>query len=377
MRWLALSVEADVEAVEAVTEILGRLGRGSAIEPLELAADAADEQALRPDPEAGYRVTVWIPDDADAPAALERTQRALWHLRAFDLRPMSALSVTTTDDAAWATAWRDGYRARPDRPPDHRPQLAGRPARCRSGGSSRSRHGLRHRPPPYDPGLCRGAPGLGRDAGQRRGRGLRVRDPGHRGAQAGCGARGRVRHGPPGCVDASNQNAAVNGGGRSVRRPRRNVAGGADAGYPLVLANWSGCSCDRAGAAAGRPTGDLGTAHRLGLIVPPRRRCSRPRWPPRGCWSSSAASTETGSPSAWSCRHDRPPVLRRARDGDGRTVSRAGSHCPPGHARPAPAGRRGDRRAGGGREEVRCRLDGRARSKFSLARWPPASPAIG
>jgi ribosomal protein L11 methyltransferase len=109
MRWLALSVEADVEAVEAVTEILGRLGRGSAIEPLELAADAADEQALRADPEAGYRVTAWIPDDTDAPAAIERTQRALWHLRAFDLRPMSALSVTTTDDAAWATAWRDGY----------------------------------------------------------------------------------------------------------------------------------------------------------------------------------------------------------------------------------------------------------------------------
>ena len=109
MRWLALSVEADVEAVEAVTEIFGRLGRGSAIEPLELAADAADEQALRPDPKAGYRVTAWIPDDTDAPDAIERTQRALWHLRAFDLRPMSALSVTTTDDAAWATAWRDGY----------------------------------------------------------------------------------------------------------------------------------------------------------------------------------------------------------------------------------------------------------------------------
>ena len=109
MRWLALSVEADVEAVEAVTEILGRLGRGSAIEPLELAADAADEQALRPDPTAGYRVTAWIPDDPDAPDAIERTQRALWHLRAFDLRPMSALSVTTIDDAAWATAWRDGY----------------------------------------------------------------------------------------------------------------------------------------------------------------------------------------------------------------------------------------------------------------------------
>jgi len=109
MRWLALSVEADVEAVEAASEIFGRLGHGSVVEPLELVSDGADEQALRPDPAAGYRVTAWIPDDAAAPDAIDRTRRALWHLRAFDLRPMSELSVTTTDDAAWATAWRDGY----------------------------------------------------------------------------------------------------------------------------------------------------------------------------------------------------------------------------------------------------------------------------
>jgi ribosomal protein L11 methyltransferase len=72
-------------------------------------AEGADEQALRADPAAGYRVTAWIPDDAEAPDAIDRTRRALWHLRAFDLRPMSELSVTTTDDAAWATAWREGY----------------------------------------------------------------------------------------------------------------------------------------------------------------------------------------------------------------------------------------------------------------------------
>jgi ribosomal protein L11 methyltransferase len=109
MRWLALSVEADVEAVEAVSEILGRLGRGSVIEPLALVADATDEQSLRPDPTNGYRVMAWIPDDTDAAEAIDATRRALWHLRAFDLRPMTDLSVATTDDAAWATAWREGY----------------------------------------------------------------------------------------------------------------------------------------------------------------------------------------------------------------------------------------------------------------------------
>ena len=109
MRWLALSVEADVEAVEAVSEIFGRLGRGSAIEPLRLVEDETDEQALHADPAAGYRVTAWVPEDADAPAAVERTQQALWHLRAFDLRPMTELAVAPVDDADWASAWRDGY----------------------------------------------------------------------------------------------------------------------------------------------------------------------------------------------------------------------------------------------------------------------------
>lgn len=109
MRWLALQVDADVEAVEAVSEILGRLGRGNMVEPLSLIADPADEQALRPDPAAGYRVKTWIPDDPDAPAAVDRTRRALWHLQAFDLRPMGELEVVSVDDADWATAWREGY----------------------------------------------------------------------------------------------------------------------------------------------------------------------------------------------------------------------------------------------------------------------------
>jgi ribosomal protein L11 methyltransferase len=109
VRWLALSVEADVEAVEAVSEILGRLGRGTVIEPLALTDDPLDEHARRPDPTAGYRVSTWIPDDGDAPPAVARTEQALGHLRAFDLRPMSGLTVTAAEDADWTTTWREGY----------------------------------------------------------------------------------------------------------------------------------------------------------------------------------------------------------------------------------------------------------------------------
>jgi ribosomal protein L11 methyltransferase len=109
MRWLELTVEADVEAVEAVSEIFGRLGRGAAVRPTRLIRDPNDELAVREDPAAPYLVTAHIPDDDEAGAAVDRTERALWHLQAFGLRPLSELRVTTVEDADWAEAWKRHY----------------------------------------------------------------------------------------------------------------------------------------------------------------------------------------------------------------------------------------------------------------------------
>ncbi len=109
MRWLELTVEADAEAVEAVSEIFGRLGRGSAVRPTRLVADPDDEQALREDPSAPYLVTVHIPDDGNAPDAVQRTEGALGHLQAFDLRPIGELSVRSVEEVDWLEGWRSGY----------------------------------------------------------------------------------------------------------------------------------------------------------------------------------------------------------------------------------------------------------------------------
>jgi ribosomal protein L11 methyltransferase len=109
MRWLELTVEADVEAVEAVSEIFGRLGRGSAVRPTRLLRDPHDELAVREDPGAPYAVTVHIPDDAGAAAAIDATERALWHLQAFGLRPVGSLAVTAVEDRDWMDAWKAGY----------------------------------------------------------------------------------------------------------------------------------------------------------------------------------------------------------------------------------------------------------------------------
>jgi ribosomal protein L11 methyltransferase len=109
MRWLELTVEVDSEAVEAVSEILGRLGHGAAVRPTRLVRDMGDELAVREDPAAPYELTAHLPDDAAAPAAIEQTERALWHLQAFGLRPVGALRVRSVEDRDWAEAWKAGY----------------------------------------------------------------------------------------------------------------------------------------------------------------------------------------------------------------------------------------------------------------------------
>ncbi|MEO5986027.1 MAG: 50S ribosomal protein L11 methyltransferase [Candidatus Limnocylindria bacterium] len=111
MRWLELSIEADVEAVESVSEILGRVAEGTAVHPARLLRDPDDELAARPDPDAPFVVTAHLADDGASAAAIDATERALWHLQAFALRPLGALRVRSVDDAAWNEAWKEHYIA--------------------------------------------------------------------------------------------------------------------------------------------------------------------------------------------------------------------------------------------------------------------------
>lgn len=111
MRWLELSVTADAEAVEAVSEILGRVSEGTAVQPTALVRDPDDELAAREDPTAPYLVTAHVTDGPAALAQIESTERALWHLQAFGLRPVGALQVRAVDDADWTDAWKAHYVA--------------------------------------------------------------------------------------------------------------------------------------------------------------------------------------------------------------------------------------------------------------------------
>ena len=109
MRWLELTVEADVEAVEAVSEILGRVAAGTIVQPASLIRDPANELLAHEDPAAGYTVIAHIREEPGATAAVEATERALWHIQAFGLRAVGPLQVRAVADEDWAEAWKEHY----------------------------------------------------------------------------------------------------------------------------------------------------------------------------------------------------------------------------------------------------------------------------
>lgn len=108
-RWLELSVEAGVEAVEAVSEILGRVSAGTAVCPTRLVRDPRDELRAAVDTAAPFEVIAHLSADADSERAVDATRRALWHLQAFGLGPVGDLRVRAVDGEGWTDGWRAHY----------------------------------------------------------------------------------------------------------------------------------------------------------------------------------------------------------------------------------------------------------------------------
>ncbi len=105
--WLELAVEADLEAVEAVSEILGRVASGgTTVEP---AFDLVDEGlGARVDPSRPATVRGYVParDVSAAEAAAANAAEALGHLQAFGLRTIGELRTRIVHEEDWADAWK-------------------------------------------------------------------------------------------------------------------------------------------------------------------------------------------------------------------------------------------------------------------------------
>lgn len=107
--WLELSVGADQEAVEAVSDILSRHASGGVA--VEVPWEPVDE-GLGAVPRAGGSATLkaWLPAmDPAATEAIDAVRRDLGHLQAFGLRPIGELAVRPVHEEEWASAWKSHF----------------------------------------------------------------------------------------------------------------------------------------------------------------------------------------------------------------------------------------------------------------------------
>jgi ribosomal protein L11 methyltransferase len=105
--WLELAVEADIEAVEAVSEILGRVATGgTSVEPAFTLED--EGLSARVDPTRSVTVRGYVParDPGAAEAARSDVAAALGHLQAFGLGSIGELRTSIVHESDWADAWK-------------------------------------------------------------------------------------------------------------------------------------------------------------------------------------------------------------------------------------------------------------------------------
>jgi len=105
--WLELSVEADLEAVEAVSEILARVApEGTSVEPGFELVDEGLAARIDPGRPAIVRAYVSAADPGVAERLAADVARDLGHLSAFGLRPIGPLTTRIVAEADWAEAWK-------------------------------------------------------------------------------------------------------------------------------------------------------------------------------------------------------------------------------------------------------------------------------
>jgi len=109
-RWLELSVEADTEAVEAVSEILNRVAPGGvSVEPGFQLVDEGLGARVDPSLPATIRAYVPVRDPTAAARAAAIVSEALGHLQAFGLRPIGDVHTREVDEADWAESWKEHF----------------------------------------------------------------------------------------------------------------------------------------------------------------------------------------------------------------------------------------------------------------------------
>jgi ribosomal protein L11 methyltransferase len=107
LSWLEVSVQADGEAAEAVSEVFNRYGRGGAVLSTDFDDDA---RHLSPGNTAVVTVKTYLPLNEEGRKTRQRIEEALWHLSQIYPLPSPEFREIAEDD--WANAWRKHYGKR-------------------------------------------------------------------------------------------------------------------------------------------------------------------------------------------------------------------------------------------------------------------------
>lgn len=105
--WVELAVQADNEAVEAVSEIFSRYGHGGGVaidEPFEQESDGDNLRIATDQP---FTIRTYIARDEGAREKVEALERALWHLG--QMRYVGPLTATEREEEDWANAWKEHF----------------------------------------------------------------------------------------------------------------------------------------------------------------------------------------------------------------------------------------------------------------------------
>ena len=106
--WYELAIDVHAEAVEPVSELLGRYGFNHGVSIDEPYVQDGDGDNLKVDIDKPFTIRTWVADSDFDPALAEEIRSALWHLGR--MRPVSDLRVTTLAEEDWANAWKEHFR---------------------------------------------------------------------------------------------------------------------------------------------------------------------------------------------------------------------------------------------------------------------------
>jgi ribosomal protein L11 methyltransferase len=107
MTWLELSVDAEPEAVESISELLAQHGYNGGVVIDQPIITGADGPEYTFDTSRPVTLRTYIPLDERAEETRQRLEQALWHFG--QMRAVGPLSVRSLEEEDWANAWKQHY----------------------------------------------------------------------------------------------------------------------------------------------------------------------------------------------------------------------------------------------------------------------------